>query len=636
MLTHLDRQKFELLRARWEAVQQSEEEPADMVGRRISTQPATGEGASNGGSKFRRTLSHGLAFISNPLSQRKTTPGRHPPQNHALATTEAATNASFTRHGAFTSPTRNPTSVERPNADLPLASEASAKRANTQKSLESDSTPKALPRSLTTSQLPRPVRSESSAFGSDIEKTIKLRPSAVISDPKLHAMPSKIPSPSPPLSERRVSSPRQYLHASRQGHPGAVGYTFVGNGANSPSKLASTSRTTSSLVTVLNSQRPANNVAPTRAGYKKPEVIKDSIMQENTPFNKRFTQRRCQQQEKLMRHESLAMPPMTTSRRSLVQGAALAHRSKQTNQGTPLAEKKHFNSSPAQQTPSTARRGQAQEQVVHARGPVPLVNNGTIAQPRLLGPQNPTTPPPLPAKTARPILPRSTTDKDLQRKTLGTPNGLGGIWRSSRALAAANHEVRKLPRSSTFHNFGTSWKSAPPIPPIPEQYRDTSLSNFFRFKSSCTSMPSNAASCESIPEENKGSERQLNKTTTPSHATELLSTASKSGVASKENKRPWSISDTHYEDTADVEYWLQVRDYMPPLYWAGRFQSRYDQWRTEAMKAHLDPEHTTEGQLAKCTLDQENLAACLVLAQLRDLCLTESAADSLWVRDHNL
>jgi hypothetical protein len=149
-------------------------------------------------------------------------------------------------------------------------------------------------------------------------------------------------------------------------------------------------------------------------------------------------------------------------------------------------------------------------------------------------------------------------------------------------------------------------------------------------------MPSNAASCESIPEENKGSERQLNKTTTPSHATELLSTASKSGVASKENKRPWSISDTHYEDTADVEYWLQVRDYMPPLYWAGRFQSRYDQWRTEAMKAHLDPEHTTEGQLAKCTLDQENLAACLVLAQLRDLCLTESAADSLWVRDHNL
>jgi hypothetical protein len=623
MLMHPDRQKFELIRARWEAAQQSEGEPVDMVGRRISTQPAPGEGPSNGGSKFRRTLSHGLAFISNPLSQRKTTPGRHPPQNLALATTGAATN------GALTSPTRNPTSVEQPNADLTTAPEAPAKRATSEKSLELDATPKALPRSLTTSQLPRPVRAESSASVSDTEKPIKFRPSAVVSDPKLHAMPSKIPTPSPPLSERRVSSPRQHLHASRQGHHGAVGHTFAGNGANSPSKLVVRSRTTPSLVTAVSSQRLANNMAPTRAGYKKPEVIKDAIMQENTPINKRVTQRRSQQHEKPMRRESLAMPPMTTSGRSFAQGAALAHRSKQTNPGTPLAKRKHFNSNPARQTPSTARRVQVHE---HERGPLPVMNSGTIAQPRLLGPQNPTTPTPLSAETARPVLPRSTTDKDLQRKTLGTPNGLGGIWRSSRALATASHEVRNLPRSSTFHNFGTSWRSAPPIPPIPGQYRDTSLSNFFRFRSSCTSMPLDVVSCESNPEDNQGSERQSNETAAPSHATELLSTVPESSVASKENKRPWSISDTHYEDSANAESWLQVRDYMPPLYWAGRFQSRYDQWRTEAMMAHLHPEHPTEGQLAMCTLDQENLAACLVLAQLRDLCLTESAADSLWVR----
>jgi hypothetical protein len=596
-------------------------------------QSATGEGPSNGGSKFRRTLSHGLAFISNPLSQRKTTPGRHTQQNLPQTTTGAATNASSTHHGALISPTRNPTSVERPNADLTTAPEAPAKRATSDESLELDATPKALRRSLTTSQLPRPVRSESSASASDTEKTIKLRPSAVVSDPKLHAMPSKIPTPSPPLPERRVSSPRQYLHASRQGHHGTVGYMFAGNDTESPSKFAVKSRTTPSLVTAVNSQRLAKNMAPTRAGYKKPEVIKDPIMQENIPINKRSTQRLSQQQEKPMRRESLAMPLMTTSGRSFAQGAVLAHHSKQTNLGTSLAEKKQSNSNPAQQTLSTARRVQVHE---HERGPVPNMNSGTIAQPRLLGPQNPTTPTPPSAETARSFLPCSTTDKDLQRETLSTPNGLGGTWRSSRALAAANHEVRNLPRSSTFHNFGTSWRSAPPIPPILGQYRDTSLSNFFRFKSSCTGMLSDAVSCESNPEENKDSERQSNETTTPLHVTGFLSTLPESSVVSKENKRPWSISDTHHEDSANVESWLQVRDYMPPLYWAGRFQSRYDQWRTEAMMAHLHPEHPTKGgQLAKCTLEQENLAAHFVLAQLRDLCLTESAADSLWVRDRN-
>jgi hypothetical protein len=659
MLMYPDRQKFELIRARWEAAQQSEEELADMVGRRISQQPASGDYPSNGGSKFRRTLSHGLAFISNPLSQRKTTPGRL--QNLPPTATEAAANAS-THHDApiSPSPTRKPTSVKRPNAnaDSATALEAPTKRANSEKSLELDATPKALPRSFTSSQLPRPARAESDASVSDTEKTIKIIPSAVVPDPKLHAMPSKIPTPSPPLSERRVSSPRQYLQTSRQGNHVAASYTFARNSATSPAKAALRSRTTSSLVKAANSPRPANYMAPTRVGYKKPEATQDLVLQENIPVNKRITQRRSQQQEKPMRRESLAMPPMTTNRRSFVQNNALAHRSKQTNQGTPLAEKKQFNSNPVQQTPSSARRGQAKEQAAHGQGHTPITNSGTIAQPRLMGPQNPATPPLLPAETARPALPRSDTDKDLQRKTLGTPNGLGGIWRSSRALAAANHEVRKLPRSSTFHNFGTSWKSAPPIPPIPEQYRDRSLSNFFRFKSSCTSMPSDAASCESIPEGETDSGSQPNEPMTPSHngpasmklsdsctnlspppnllAAGLPSTGPQSSVTSNENERPWSISDKHYEDSTDIESWLQVRDYMPPLYWAGRFQSRYDQWRTEAMMVHLDPERPKEGQLAKCTLDQEKLAACFVLAQLRDLCLTESAADSLWVCDRNL
>lgn len=72
---------------------------------------------------------------------------------------------------------------------------------------------------------------------------------------------------------------------------------------------------------------------------------------------------------------------------------------------------------------------------------------------------------------------------------------------------------------------------------------------------------------------------------------------------------------------------------MPPLYWAGRFQARYDQWRTEAMAStlNLDSEFCSEDQLSQCGLEEEKLAVCYIFAQLQSLCLTEQAADSLWV-----
>jgi hypothetical protein len=40
--------------------------------------------------------------------------------------------------------------------------------------------------------------------------------------------------------------------------------------------------------------------------------------------------------------------------------------------------------------------------------------------------------------------------------------------------------------------------------------------------------------------------------------------------------------------------------------------------------------------LSECTLNQEKLAACYIFEQLRDLCTSNQAADSLWVRDFYL
>ncbi len=84
-------------------------------------------------------------------------------------------------------------------------------------------------------------------------------------------------------------------------------------------------------------------------------------------------------------------------------------------------------------------------------------------------------------------------------------------------------------------------------------------------------------------------------------------------------------------DTADLSVNSQIKDYMPALYWAGRFQSRYDQWRTEAMQVELDPYYEMEGPLAHCNISQEDEAVCCIFLQLRDLCFSHQAADSLWV-----
>lgn len=232
----------------------------------------------------------------------------------------------------------------------------------------------------------------------------------------------------------------------------------------------------------------------------------------------------------------------------------------------------------------------------------------------------------------------------------------------------------RLPRSSTFHNFGKSWEAAPPVPPIPTQYRTTSLSHLVQiavvqsdnsYRSQHLRQVSDAASCESIPEENGGefvpSDCKVTARTgtndslsselssvandigatlqvprgersTPAPVSERSEDSQTSLLQTRHNKRPWSITERRCESSTDVVPYMQVRDYMPPLYWAGRFQSRYDQWRTDAMYAELNPNHDPEGQLGRCKLSQEKIAACYIFAQLHDLCLTGQAADSLWVR----
>ena len=97
--------------------------------------------------------------------------------------------------------------------------------------------------------------------------------------------------------------------------------------------------------------------------------------------------------------------------------------------------------------------------------------------------------------------------------------------------------------------------------------------------------------------------------------------------------RRWTISHRFYPSSADENTCVQVKDYMPPLYWAGRFQSRFDRWRTDAMTAQLHPELEPEddGPLGQCSIEDEKRAVILIFMQLRDLCASSQAADSLHV-----
>lgn len=684
MLTPPERRAFKQLRARWEFAQLSEEQSANMVGRKVSQQPVP----DSAGSKFRRKLSHGLASISNTLSARKTTPGR---VAVPLAVSAAATATStFTRDQEPLSPTPQPKPVSFRSQDFSTKTAALIHHQSPTRRATSDATPNALPRARTTSFLPRPVKLEHEKSAANLHKAALLHSPRLMASPKLRSMPSKIPTPSPPLSERKGASPRQYLshHASIQDTSVAASYQFAVNSAGSPSKGARSHTTPNLLKATIKPQpQTANFMAPRRPGVKRAtrsSPVPKPTLQENIPTNKRVSQVSGQLQEKTSRRGSLAVDASLANRRSFGPSSTLAW-STQSNLGSPLTAKKRMSSNLATQTPTTpvtAKRAHPSTAVVAAeRNPLLVASSGSIEQARLMGPKHPPTPTPNPviheATGPRPELPRSHTDKDLQRKTLGTPNGLGGVWRSSRALGAANHEV-SLPRSSTFHNFGRCWEATPlvipvpPVPPIPHQYRTPSLSHLIHssiaqanpsHKYHHARMASDATSCESIPEEKQEDATPLGSIISsfkdsgafsfglsdlsddlvapppPRHLESSSSvplfsyqTGSHISLPLGNHARPWSISDRIAEDSANGEPCLQVRDYMPILYWAGRFQSRYDQWRTEAMYAELDhPIRPPEGLLSGCKLSQEKLAACYIFGQLRDLCLTDPAADSLWV-----
>lgn len=689
MLTYPDRQRFEQIRNLWETVRSDEEYTADMVSWRdkpTPQQPVSAELHENGARKFRRKLSYGLSLISNPLSQRKITPGRSQVDINSLAATEPSATDAITAASACGHPAllaRESTSLIKFN-DLKKGLVGQADADTSPQSDDADITPKPLPRSHTLNFIPLSISTEPDTIATDINESVKLCSSAVIPVSVLDSVPSKIPSPSPPLFEHRCASPRRYHHhhtffsASQQTKNIAAAQASINPNKHSHARISQPlrSRTTPNLMKGSNARQTAGFMAPRQPGPKKPIVFQRSekqALQENIPTEKRITNRRSQIQESMLKCESLAVAGALYDRRSFGPSTPIMQ-GRKTSLATPPTAIKQTSSHLTQNIPATTKRIRCEEQTV-----LPAPSRLTMKPDLASMPSFPNTSTKKIShrvRSSNPDLLHSYTQEDLSMKTLGTPNGLGGVWRPSRALAVVNHEVSKLPRSNTFHCLGPQLEVAPSVPLLPLHHRKLSLSEITQHLCMSQDMPamsrygrivSDTIPCHSIPEEN-GEEvssqgctsmsleatRAFAPPETPSSSTfsltifpslqdtpqpSVLGALPVPGTITRSSQKVSceTLGDVRGEETpedADNSV-FQVKDYMPPLYWAGRFQSRYDQWRTGAMNAELNtqPGQRRENPLSEYRLDQGNLAACHIFAQLRALCNTDQAADSLWVCD---
>ena len=683
MLSYPDRHKFEQLRSRWEAAQTlTHIAQPRMVGRREKPAVAGNSEDATNASKFRRKLSNGLSFIS--LSQRKVTPLR--PSLPVTDLTTAANVPSPHPHDTtrLLSPMGNlsrygPSSVRKVASNNTREFEAS---------VDPDATPKQLPRSRTMSFIPRPSRSGSeSSVASNLAPSPQPPAYSSVQEPR--AMPTKLPSPDPNNQARRRTSARQYHPAltSQQAKHAAAGDAFAKAKSRSTSKASpQRSHTTPNLLKGMHSSSQVSFMSPRCSTQQKSSSIpappKPAMKENSTPNTQQQSKRLSNIQEQppssqrrdTARRGGLMAPTVASKRRSTGPTNAWAQ-SKQTTRTTPTTCGKHQTSLVLHQTPLAAQRA------VHKKcSPLRTTDSlhassvSTVTQNRLLGAVSPIASRTNGHAPSQDFVPRANTDKDLRKRTFSTPYKKFGGSGSGRGHAGVKNEVR-LPRSSTYHHFKATPEDPPPLPAVPEHYKSVSMP--------LLAQPTGPAryTLESVLELEMGDSddekssirsggsgivafltKQRNTERHPSYAkhtrhaslgsqihrprksslpqsksmlsiripgpvrsfsASLLLSAKSSESRSAKTPKSW--------DDADLSVDPQVKEYMPALYWAGRFQSRYDQWRTEAMHVELDPDYCMEGSLSHCNVHQEKVAACHIFLQLRDLCFSHQAADSLWV-----
>ncbi|KAF2280143.1 uncharacterized protein EI97DRAFT_112322 [Westerdykella ornata] len=600
-----------------------------------------------GGSNIRRKLSYGFSLISNSLGQRKVTAGRGPRSGEEQHS--ASLHQNIDRQGDDSRSLLSPPFV---SSSQPLLGSLSPnKRVNSQVT-DPELTPKPLPRSRTVSHIPRPPVSDSAAFTSKMSSTEPDRHSSS-RDSSVRVSATKIPTPSPPPGNpRRLASPRQCTsaqHTVQQEKHIAAGAAFAGLSAKPALSTTSRSYTTPNLrktsipvgqsfMMPRKSAMKARFVAPSAIQHPSNPM---SILKENTPTTQ--TERGSASQRPINKsiREGFVSQKKQSPRRSPSSNNSPGHKGKQAATTT-------ASSSPAKRsntvggTPATVKRVPGSTQPAQSSIAYRTSNANRITQPRLLGPVNPPTPTPT-ESTSLSSFPRSSTDSGYSRRTLHSRMNSTFV---SRGLVGSRGEVR-IPRSSTFHHFPRH-ETPPPMPPIPEKYKtppksvvdkvdlphDYTVTETLDNTSKALPQTPQKASGELIKREDSSTfitdpDSSVIESTDEDLMTLLAQKEARTGSAFVTPPRPFSPNNDG-GSFANITASLQVKEYMPAVWWAGRFQTRLDQWRTDAMRASMEPDFQPEGLLGGYKLDEERMAACYIFLQLRDLCATKEAADSLW------
>ncbi|KAH7139254.1 hypothetical protein B0J11DRAFT_422146 [Dendryphion nanum] len=662
MLTYPDKHRFEQVRAHWETVERESDSATGMASRKDKQtvqQPQTASvDATSGGSKFRRKLSYGLSFISNPLSQRKITNRRQQSDNQSTkVTTPRFDPVNGVLSGTQNLPVTTNHVLSQQQRRGSLLQPLHQAVINMEVTNDRDATPRPpLPRSRTMSMIPRPRFSGSFGSAGDVRLA---SPSSTTPTPPVNRSacktPSKIPSPSPPRDASCLSTPRQYTrqHTIQETKLIAAGAAFGVKSAQSPSKSSIRSYATPTPIHSPDFQRP-NFMMPRKIASQQTRIPESSGVQwsgkkENRTNANSDSRVTSQVPGNEWRRSSLVPQPIATTRRSFGPGSAL-NAGKQVARASPSAETPRLSSKTSAQTPLTAKRV-SNENKSGTLAPVDTnchSNGGSIPQARLIGPVNPPSSYQVEQLSNRLDLTRTSTEKDFYKMLIKTPSRRSGESKSPRPQAGSRHEVR-LPRSSTFHAMRRSPETPPPVPPIPAKYKTSSQPNLhpmafnahppLAIVEEATSGP-NTSECFdwyypsgtaqsspfiTDPEDNDVVDSQEES---PPHMRGNFLFANSNTV--KPQVHDWHKGDNNTDDLVK----LQVRDYMPPLWWAGRFQTRFDQWRAEAMRSELSATYVMEGPLNQFRVGQDRAVVCAIFIQLRLLCATEQAVDGLWAFEY--
>lgn len=628
MLSYPDRHRFQEIRSKWEAAQVvSDCEHINMVGRK--EKPAAhrplnhDEDAS--ASKFRRKLSQGLSLISHPLSQRRTTPVRPSPLSNG--------GTKFTHTPRPQESASRKSSIRDPSIDGSSSVRFTTPKIGDNLEMGSDigAIPKPLPRSRTMSFIPRPREIVSESSTNDIESANTQRPSTSYRESNAQSRPSKIPSPVPQNPTPRRVSPRQHTPTltAQQAKYVAAGGAFAGCNDQSPSKTSARSYTTPNL----NAVRPSDFMSQRKPSQHKSysTVSRQNKKENDTPSNHQM-KRLSNIEEQSPRRE--AGGTHKTATRNHTSGVAgIVAKGRHVSRAVTTSSGEHGSPRVIVKTPFSSQRA------VHKRSRGPT-GNTVASQARLSSGVNPSAMLSNGSTTDRTNLPQSSTEKDLRKKTLSSPYKRIG---SVRSLVGSHGQV-SVTRSPKHSDLDSALDDIPPVPPIPDKYKSSSmpvlLKNIeppffhpymgaseqgvqaFRSRPSLQTASSAYSSESLLSSTFQESQRKFS-------ASAFFSAKSSSNLAS--TLRPRTSKQSLIEDNADLSVFQQIKDAMPALYWAGRFQSRFDQWRTQAMQAELSSESRIEGLLAQCSIHQEKAAACHIFLQLREMCASIQAADSLWV-----